>query len=89
MLQNSTTTTKKPGRPKGSKNTKAVKAKTVRKVKAVKAPTLESKISKAAVLYSKISDRKSQNVIAKYNELQTIMKDRQVSSVFKNINNIK
>lgn len=87
MLQNSTTT-KKPGRPKGSKNTVA-KVKTVKKVKAVKALTLENKISKAAVLYSKISDRKSQNVIAKYNELQTIMKDRQVSSVFKNINNIK
>jgi hypothetical protein len=88
MLQNSIKT-KKPGRPKGSKNTTAVKAKTVSKVKSVKAPTLENKISKAAVLYSKISDRKSQNVIAKYNELQTIMKDRQVSSVFKNINNIK
>jgi len=89
MLETNSTIKRKPGRPKGSKSTKTIKAKTVKQVKSVKAPTLESKISKAAVLYSKISDRKSQNVIAKYNELQSIMKDREVINVFKNINNIK
>jgi len=89
MLEVNSTTKRKPGRPKGSKSTKTIKAKTVKKVQTVKAPTLESKISKAAVLYSKISDRKSQNVIAKYNEFQSIMKDREVVNVFKNINNIK
>ena len=89
MLETNSTIKRKPGRPKGSKSTKTIKAKTVKQVKSVKAPTLESKISKAAVLYSKISDRKSQNVIAKYNELQSIMKDPKVINVFKNINNIK
>lgn len=89
MLNQNSTTKRKPGRPKGSKSTKTIQARTVQKVKTVKAPTLESKVSKAASLYSKISDRKSQNVIAKYNELQMIMKDRQVSNIFKNINSIK
>ena len=89
MLEVNSTTRRKPGRPKGSKSKKTIKAKTVKQVKAVKAPTLESKISKAVILYSKISDRKSQNVIAKYKEFQSIMKDREVVSVFKNINNNK